>query len=177
MLNHSDNFSKTLQSTSMSTAEGQKIANITIRTLKSICSDEKFVLFWTLTKQKASKLDINEPVLPRQRKRPRRYYDGASEGEFFEALDLIVCSIEERFDQPGYKVYSKLEDVLVKGVKNQNYEELKCVVDFYKDDLNFDQISMQLGVLSGNISSDSAEDLKFILCYLQNLSQAERSLL
>lgn len=118
----------------MSAAEGQKIANMTIHTLKSINSDEKFLLFQKLTKQKASKLDINEPVLPRQRKRPRRYDDEASEGEFpesaddlyrrtyFEALDLIVCSIEEQFDQPGYKD-SKLEDVLVKAVKKQNYDE------------------------------------------------------
>jgi len=75
LLNHSvsDNLSKTLQSTSMSAAESQKIVNMTVRTLKSIRSDEKFLLFWKLTKQKASKLDIKEPVLPRQRKHPRRY--------------------------------------------------------------------------------------------------------
>jgi len=61
---------------------------------------------------------------------------------YFEAVDLLVCSIEEQFDQPGYKVYSKLEDVLVKAVKKQNFdEELKYIVDFYKDDLNFDQLA------------------------------------
>lgn len=42
---------------------------------------------------------------------------------YFEALDLIVCSIKERFDQPGYKVYSNLECVLVKAVKKDNYDE------------------------------------------------------
>ena len=52
---------------------------------------------------------------------------------YFEALDLIVCSIKECFDQPGYKVYSNLECVLVKAVKKDNYdEELKYIVDFYK---------------------------------------------
>ena len=83
-------------------------------------------------------------MLPRQRKQPGRYKDGASEGEFpesvedlyrriyFEALDLVVCGIKERFDQPGYKVYSNLEAVLVKAVKKQNYdEELKYIVDFF----------------------------------------------
>ena len=34
---------------------------------------------------------------------------------------------------------------------------------------------MQLGVLSSNILSDSAQDLKSIMKYLQKLSQAERS--
>jgi len=51
-------------------------------------------------------------VLPRWRKCPRRYEGGTSEGDFpgsvedlyrrmyFEALDLVVCGIKERFDQP-----------------------------------------------------------------------------
>ena len=110
-------------------AAGQKIADMTVCTLKSIRSDEKFLLFWKVIKQKASSLNVNEPIFPRQRKRLRRYEDGASEGDFpesvedlyrriyFEALKLIVCGIEECFDQSGYKVYSNLEDLLVKAVK------------------------------------------------------------
>lgn len=55
----------------------------------------------------------------------KRYEIGSSEGNFpleveayycqiyFEALDLIVCGIQNRFDQPGYRVYCKLEDLLV----------------------------------------------------------------
>ena len=158
--------------------------------LNSICTDESFLLFWKLIKQKASDLNINEPMLPRQRKWPRRYVDGMSEGEFpesvedlythmyFEALDLIVCGIKGHFDQPGYKVYSNLEGMLVKAVRKDNYDkELQYIVDFYKSDFNYDQLSMQLGVLSSNISSDSVQDLKSILKYLLKLSQPKRSLL
>jgi len=39
LLNHSDNLSKTLQSGTMSAAEGQKIADMTVRTLNSIRTD------------------------------------------------------------------------------------------------------------------------------------------
>ena len=50
---------------------------------------------------------------------------------YLEALDLIVCSVKERFDQLGYKVYSNLECVLVKAVKKDNYdEELKTWLTF-----------------------------------------------
>ena len=145
--------------------------------------------FWKLIKQKASDLNINEPMLPRQRKRPRRYEDGRSEGEFpesvedlnrrmyFEALDLVVCGIKGHFDQSGYKAYSNLEGMLVKAVRKNNYDELQYIVDFYKGDFNHDQLSMQLGVLSSNTSSDSAQDLKSILKYMQKLSQPKRSLL
>ena len=77
-------------------------------------------------------LCCRQPALPRQRKRPRRYeFDGASAGDFpekvenlyrsiyYEALDLLVCGIKGRFDQPGYKLYSNLETLLVKVANNE----------------------------------------------------------
>jgi len=115
LLRHSDNLSKTLQSSSMSAAEGQKIAEMTVITLQSIRSDEQFLLFWDLTKKKATELDINDPKLPRRRKQPRRYDHGSSVGDFpssvddyykriyFEALNVIINGIKNRFNQPGYK--------------------------------------------------------------------------
>ena len=33
--------------------------------------------------------------------------------EYFEAIDLIVGGVKDHFDQPGYKVYSKLEKLLL----------------------------------------------------------------
>ena len=182
MLYRSDTLSKTLQLASMSAAEGQKIADMTICRLNSMRTDERFLLFWKLIKQKASEHNINEPMLPRQRKWPRRYEDAMTEGElpesvedlyrrmYFEALDLVVCGIKGCFDQSGYKVHSNLEGMLVKAVRKGNYdeddEELQYIVNCYKGDFNRDQLSIQLGVLSSNISSDSAQDLNSILKHL-----------
>ena len=83
-------------------------------------------------------------MLPRQRKRPRPYEDGASESDFpesveslymhtyYEALDLIVSGIKARFDQLGYKLYSNLEALLVKAAKKEKYdEEFQFVIEFY----------------------------------------------
>lgn len=51
---------------------------------------------------------------------------------YFEALDLIVSSIKNRFDQPGYHVYCKLEELLLKAASGVDYEEeLVFVTDFY----------------------------------------------
>jgi hypothetical protein len=117
VLRHSDNLSRTLQATSMSAAEGQKIARMTLSTMQSIRSDEMFALFWSSVKKRASDLNINEPDLPRQRRIPRRYDEGSANADFpsttenhykriyFEALDLVMNGIKNRFDQPGYKVY------------------------------------------------------------------------
>ena len=52
---------------------------------------------------------------------PKRYETGTARPEFFddpkpfhrqqhyEALDLVINGIRERFDQPGYKMYEHLE--------------------------------------------------------------------
>ena len=71
MLNHSDNLSKTLQATQMSAIDGQKLAEMTVRTLQSIRSDDNFKHFWAKVTNLDSDLDTEEPVLPRKRKRPR----------------------------------------------------------------------------------------------------------
>ena len=102
LLKHSDNLSKTLQSSKMPASEGQVIAKMTVKTLQSIRSDDKFVLFWSSVYKKATELDIDEPNLPRRRKISRRYDYGSSSGDFpssvedyykriyFEALDLVT---------------------------------------------------------------------------------------
>ena len=191
LLNHTDNLSKTLQHTSMSAAEGQKIAKMTVCTLQSIRSDPNFELFWQKVTKLAAELDVDEPALPRQRKRPRRYEDGTGEAHFsenvkdffrriyFEALDLVISGINSRFDQPGYKIYSKLEDLLVKATNNEEYEdEYQFIIDFYKDDFDSNLLRTQLGVMSCNIPCDSVpHNLVAILCYLRGLSDSQRALM
>ena len=110
VLKHTDNLSRTLQHVSMSAAEGQQVASMTVATFNSIRSDGQFDLFWDLVILKANKLGVNEPQLPRRRKLPRRFDDGSSGGEFpsppkahfkqayFEAIDLITNCVQERFD-------------------------------------------------------------------------------
>ena len=64
---------------------------------------------------------------------------------YFEALDLIVNCICNRFDQPGYKVYSSLESLLIKSCKGEDFEEnIEEVCTFYRDDFNKDLLHAQL---------------------------------
>ena len=189
LLRHSDNLSRTLQSHHMSAAEGQTVASMTIKTLQSLRSDESFKLFWTKTLKMVNDLGVNEPTLPRRRKVPRRYEIGSSEGEFplevegyykqiyFEALDLLICGIQNRFNQPGYRVYSKLEDLIVKAANKQDHKELEFVTKFYGQDFNAQELQAHLDVMSCNIPSDrGVHDLRSILSYLKELSESQRIL-
>ena len=52
--------------------------------------------------------------------------------------------IENRFDQPGYQIYSRLESLLVKAANKLDYEEdIDFVVKFYGEDLSKDQLKVQ----------------------------------
>ena len=105
VLGHADNLSRTLQHQTMSAAAGQEIAQMTIRTIESLQTDGMFDLFWDKVNEFTSANGVHEAQLPRQRKRPRRYEEGASSRDFletpkqfykqqyFEAIDLIVNCI------------------------------------------------------------------------------------
>ena len=43
--------------------------------------------------------------------------------QYFEAVDLAVASIKDRFDQPGYVMYRNLEELLLKGAAGSNFSE------------------------------------------------------
>ena len=107
--------------------------------------DDSFDLFWLKVLKTSESLDM-EPQLPCQCKRLRRLEYGVADAEFhgdvkayfrqhyFEAIDLIVNCIKMRFQQPGYKVHSHLEQLLLKASENKHIKnELEFVCKFYKD--------------------------------------------
>ena len=136
----------------------------------------------------AEKLNLEPPSLPRQRKRPKRYESGLAAAEFhdasrtyykvayFEALDLVIASIRERFDQPGFKMYRNLQELLLKAAKKDIYdEEYGFVVNFYGDDLNSTLLKSQLEVLS--VQFDGHGDnltFKDLLEFLAGLTQIQK---
>ncbi|KAL5514956.1 hypothetical protein EMCRGX_G000052 [Ephydatia muelleri] len=133
LLRHSDNLSKTLQSRHMSAAEGQKVAAMTVKTLKSLRTDESFQAFWELVQKTANELEVECPSLPRKRRAPRRY-DSIG-------IDRIVNGIEMRFDQPGFQTYKKLENVLLKAANKEYYDDdIEFITQLYGSDLNLQQL-------------------------------------
>ena len=79
---------------------------------------------------------------------PRRLEEGNADSEFaatqdhyrciyFKALDLIITCIAYRFDQPGFKIYRNVQDLLLKAVKSEPHQaELDFVTEFYSTDFN-----------------------------------------
>ena len=153
LLRRTDDLSRTLQQKDISAASGQQVVKSVVITLQSLRNDSNFTLFWELVNSKSQKLTVDPPSISRQRKRPLRYEYGNAPAEFasepedyyrriyYEALDLIVESINERFDQTCYGLYSNLEQLLLKAVRHDNYdEELISVSNLYENDLHIEDL-------------------------------------
>ena len=191
VLSHSDNLSRTLQKGDISASEGQGVAEMTVTCLKTLRTDDNFALFWSKVTKKATQLNIDEPALPRKRKRTVRYESGNAAPEihtsiegyyrqaYFEVLDVICSTIEDRFRQPGYRLYSNLEQLLLKAVCKESYSsEFDFVTKFYGPDLNVHALEMQLQIFATNfIMEGKKTSIKDILKYLRSISSAQRALL
>ena len=85
--------------------------------------------------KKAVEVGTSEPTLPCMREAPKRLEVGegdvnyASTPEehyraiYFEAFNLILSCIRDRFDQPGYRIFSKLEKLPLKAACGEIYDQ------------------------------------------------------
>ena len=64
---------------------------------------------------------------------------------YFESIDLMVNAIEQRFEQPSFAVYAKMESLLVKALSSQdNSRELQFMEISYADDVDVGMLTAQL---------------------------------
>ena len=134
--------------------------------------------------------------MPRNRKRPLRYDDSQSEGYFnaeikslyrqsyYEAVDLLLSCIEDRFQQPGYEKYKRLESLLFKACISEDIEnEIAEVCQFYKDDFDSNILQAQLQVFKTHFNQIQNNPLpdtidSFVLKqYFLSLSTSQLTLL
>ena len=95
--------------------------------------------------------------------------------KYFEALDLGITGIEERFNQPGYVIYKHLESLLLKAAKQEDYStEIQEVFSFYGDDFQETDLNTQLQIFRTKFIGESCS-LKHILVFLHGLSDGQRT--
>ena len=113
-------MSQTLQG-KCSASEGQKVAEMTKKTLFSMRNEQNFDFFWVKVGKMTEDVDVGDTVLPRRRKMPKKFEDRAPpefpssakdmyRQVYFEAHYLLVQAIEDRFNQQDYKTYCCLEE-------------------------------------------------------------------
>ena len=122
----------------------------TVRTLLKDRNEDSFDLFWNHTLMWQTKMDVNDPVLPHKRKTPTRFEQGPSvtyaffespkdfyRQKYYDAYDFVINAIQDRFDQKDFKVYKSIQDLLLKSIKKEDFDdEFNVVVEIYRDDVN-----------------------------------------
>ena len=82
VLRHDDNLSATHQSSTISAAEGQRVASLTTSTIAKMRTNESFCLIWEMVQNKAAAVHVNEPRLHRRRRVPARFEAGDGPANF-----------------------------------------------------------------------------------------------
>ena len=96
---------------------------------------------------------------------------------YYQAIDTIVGTIQDSFDQDGHKTCLKLGNLLLKAIKNKSFEqEFGFVTNFYGADLNAANLGTQLEKLKVNLPS-GINGIKNIIKYVRNLTEVQRDLL
>ena len=122
-----------------------------------------------------SEFDIDAPTLSRKRHAPRQLQIGLTDGNFhsppedtyrqiyYEALDLVSEAINSRFNQPGYKVYRNVEDLVLNACRGCPYDtELSNVCYFYKDDISKMQLQAQLPLLQALFAEEKNQSFQLM---------------
>ena len=122
-------FSSNLQAKNITVQEATAGADLLISRMKSL---RRFSLFYDEV-QKESSILTKEPTLPRYRKLPKRYDNGASPHQYqspndryrqsyFEVLEIVAGEIERRFNQPGLEIIKSIEQLLIKASNDEQFE-------------------------------------------------------
>ncbi len=125
---------------------------------------------------------MDPPTLPRKRKVPRRFEIGESMPEhpemakdyyrraYFEAIDLVVEAVNNRFKKKGYNMLQNLETLLT----TENHQSaLKEVTEFYTSDFIPDCLQSQLSLFHSSWDPKK-KNLKIVISFLQSLSAVNK---
>ena len=159
LFSHTDNLSATLQKSNVSAVAGQNLAKQTVEILKRIRNDDSFNLFYdAVLERKKSLPDVGEPLLKRKTQAPARYFFCQASAEhpptprdhyqkiFFEEIDLLVGHIKDRFEQPSFQIFRRLESLLLDSLcKDVEYldEEIQYIGTIY-DEIDIQSLPAQL---------------------------------
>ena len=91
-------------------------------------------MFWEDIMKKKEHLDIGDPILPRQRKLPKKFDEPDTyhflstpkeffRNVFFEVYDQTVNGIKERFYQTDYRIYVNLQELTLKAFTKEDFSK------------------------------------------------------
>lgn len=155
VLQMAENLSCVLQHKEISAAEGQTAAQLTLDTMMKHRTDIEFNRFWEKVVKLSQTTGVDGPMLPGKRRVCDRYEVTGSGDNYvpltpkehyriiyFATFDRAIAWIKDHFDQPGYKVYCSLQNLLLNVMSGKEFEsDFQKVIEVYGDDIDQDQLA------------------------------------
>ena len=201
MYSITDNLSKVLQRKTISSIEGQETAMKTVETFKSTRNIDSADCFFETAKQKAANHNF-EPILPRKRKstnykslndffivegqssKAQPYVPSSSKEHyrtiFFEVLDLIINSIQSRFDKPSFKSFLNLEFFLIQAAAptgNIDVLTRASLHEMYGDEIDMDALEVEANVFRIIMSNCRVGCFKDVYNKIKTCPESEKELI
>lgn len=91
---------------------------------------------------------------------------------YYEAIDVVVASIKERFNQPSYKTFAALETMLLNMIDDKPFkDELQHLQTIYGDDVSIESLQVESGIFKQLFANDPARCFDDIHERLKNANE------
>ena len=160
--------------------------------LEPLTDEDSFIMFWERCLKEATRSSVNDPKTSNKKssKKIEECIGGRSAPEYhnnevsyyrqiyFDALDYIINSIKDRFEQPDYQIYVNLENLLLKAAYEEDFEhEFIEVVTFYKGDFNANRLRSHLQIFGNECRKLDSKNLSSITAMLRSIPDASQSVI
>ena len=115
VLSRSETLARSLQSPKLSLAKAEKMVKALSCVWNGLRNDNSFKVLWESVITEADSIGIEQPVLPRQRRIPRRLDDGSSQSQhndetvedcyrrlYFAAVGSATACLTDRFKSHAF---------------------------------------------------------------------------
>ena len=180
----------------MSAIKAKSLADLTVQTLEGVRNDRDNNLFYESVEKSAGKIKaVSKPTLPQKRNRPNystfQFVEGHKSEEphhpetahtyfkaiYTKAIDTIINSIQDRFEQPRLNVFGQVEQLFLKSVNKEDHSgEIMTIESTFCGDYDHDSL-IRLQLLPDIF--DDCEPVNFgdIVKGVQLLSHEKRKLI
>ena len=140
-----------LQKLDLCVSESHSKVHIVIENLKEM-RKSKFQSIWTKCTESAKSLNIDEPVIPRTWKIPKRLDDNSTNFhvfetpedlyriQYYEILDKILMALSERFNNETMDILNKFEDFII-GKPGNSVDK---ITEFYDVSIEREKLEVEI---------------------------------
>ena len=166
---------------------------LVLSVLESMRNEDSFNNLYDVIVEKSKTYDfIKDPVTKRKRNAPKysllHFVEGHKSNEqashpatardryrgiFYEALDALITSIKDRFNQPSFVAYTHMEEFLLKSIRSLDTSvEEEYLRSNYAIDINVGQLTrVECDILRVLFKEEKAVCFKDIVSHLKGLGK------